>query len=281
MAVSNIDENGNIARSSSRGADIEIAAPGTRIASTYARNDADYVYLSGTSMAAPHVSGVAALMLSANSALSGAQLRQLLKASAVDTGLAASEEGAGSLDAAAAVAAATGSEPPSNSPPTASFTFSCSGLACDFDGRASADSDGSISSYSWDFGDGATASGATTSHSYAAAGTYTVTLTVTDDDGATATDAQSVTVSGGDPGGDPISLDANGYKVKGRHHVDLAWSGATSAQIDVYRDGAVIATTADDGAYTDATGNRGGASYTYRVCEAGTSTCSNTVTVVF
>ena len=36
------------------------------------------------------------------------------------------------------------------------------------------------------------------------------------------------------------------------------------------------------GPYTDATGNKGSATYDYQVCETGgTSACSNTVTVVF
>lgn len=35
----------------------------------------------------------------------------------------------------------------------------------------------------------------------------------------------------------------------------------------------------NDGAYTDSTGDTGRASYKYRVCEAGTSTCSNTAEV--
>ena len=78
-----------------------------------------------------------------------------------------------------------------------------------------------------------------------------------------------------------VSLAVSGYKVKGVIHADLTWSGATSTSIDVYRNGARITTTANDGAYTDNTGLRGGGSLTYRVCEAGTSTCSNDVTVQF
>ena len=49
----------------------------------------------------------------------------------------------------------------------------------------------------------------------------------------------------------------------------LTWSGATSTDIDVYRDGMVIVTTPNDGSYTDSTGDTGRARYTYRVCEAG------------
>src|SRR6266403_1285714 len=40
----------------------------------------------------------------------------------------------------------------------------------------------------------------------------------------------------------PIQLSASGRRVQGRHTVDLSWTGATSANIDVYRDGALIAT---------------------------------------
>jgi len=63
--------------------------------------------------------------------------------------------------------------------------------------------------------------------------------------------------------------------------VDLTWSGATPA-IDVYRNNARIATAVPNtGAYTDSTGQHGRATYTYRVCEAGTLTCSNDATVRF
>lgn len=79
-----------------------------------------------------------------------------------------------------------------NDPPTATFTSSCSALACSFDGSGSSDSDGTIASYAWDFGDGSNGTGATPQHTYASAGTYTVKLTVTDDDGGTGTVSQQV-----------------------------------------------------------------------------------------
>jgi len=79
----------------------------------------------------------------------------------------------------------------------------------------------------------------------------------------------------------PITLSARGHKVGGVNTVRLTWSGATSANIDVNRNGIVIATVPNTGTYTDSTGDTGRAQYTYRVCEAGTSTCSNDVRVHF
>jgi len=90
----------------------------------------------------------------------------------------------------------------------------------------------------------------------------------------TATATPTATPSG-------ITLSARGYKVQGRQRADLSWSGATSTNVDVYRNNALITTTANDGFYTDIIGGRGHATYTYRVCEAGSQTCSNQATVTF
>ncbi len=96
----------------------------------------------------------------------------------------------------ALVVSGAGAPPPPNVPPVASFTFSCTGLSCNFDGSGSSDSDGTIVSYVWNFGDSAAGSGVNASHTYAADGTYVVTLTVTDNGGATGTQSQNVSVSG-------------------------------------------------------------------------------------
>jgi hypothetical protein len=79
----------------------------------------------------------------------------------------------------------------------------------------------------------------------------------------------------------PITLSATKRMVAGINTVRLTWSGATSTNIDVYRNGVLIVTTANDGSFADSTGDTGGASYTYHVSEAGTTTCSNDVTVRF
>jgi len=78
-----------------------------------------------------------------------------------------------------------------------------------------------------------------------------------------------------------ITLTASGsFKGKGQQ-VKLEWGGATSTSMDVFRDGVIIATTSNNGRYTDNTGNSGPATYVYKVCEAGTDSCSNEATVVF
>ncbi len=72
--------------SSNYGADKTISAPGTKIASTIGyQGDPNYAYLSGTSMAAPMVSGVVALMKYANPHLTVAQVHHILKVTATDT----------------------------------------------------------------------------------------------------------------------------------------------------------------------------------------------------
>jgi hypothetical protein len=79
-----------------------------------------------------------------------------------------------------------------------------------------------------------------------------------------------------------ITLTASGYKEKGLRKVDLLWSGSGAASFDVYRDDNVnpIATVPPP-KYTDILGRGGSGSYRYRVCETGTSTCSNEETVNF
>lgn len=102
MAVSAITRDGNLASFSSRGAEVEIAAPGASILTT--TTGSGYAYASGTSLAAPFVSGTAALLRAASGSLSADDIRAQLKDAAHDLGLPAHHQGAGALDAAAALA---------------------------------------------------------------------------------------------------------------------------------------------------------------------------------
>ncbi|AUB36465.1 Serine protease, subtilisin family [Nostoc flagelliforme CCNUN1] len=79
IAVGAVDKNNNLADFSNRSGANEISyvtAPGVKVNSSVPNNQ--YGTYSGTSMAAPHVAGVVALMLSANPNLTDAQVRQIV-----------------------------------------------------------------------------------------------------------------------------------------------------------------------------------------------------------
>jgi hypothetical protein len=81
-----------------------------------------------------------------------------------------------------------------------------------------------------------------------------------------------------------IVLTTRAFVRDGRHHSTLLWSGASGTTVDVYRNGVRITSTGNDGIYTNAAkyvGSGGSVSYAYRVCQQGSSTCSNTSTTTF
>jgi hypothetical protein len=76
----------------------------------------------------------------------------------------------------------------------------------------------------------------------------------------------------------PIQLSAMETSVGGPKRVALTWTGASSANVDIYRDGAIIVTTPNDGSYDDP---RQPGTYQYRVCDQGSTTaCSADVTII-
>jgi len=83
------------------------------------------------------------------------------------------------------------------------------------------------------------------------------------------------------PPASSLTLSTSGFKVKGLKNANLSWSGASGNDVDVYRNSAKITTTTNDGAYRDNIGTKGSGTYIYKVCGAGTATCSNNSTVVF
>ncbi|MEU5976782.1 S8 family serine peptidase [Streptomyces sp. NPDC047315] len=80
------------------GVDITAAsAPGSTIAERHRENPPGYVTISGTSMAAPHAAGAAALLKQRNPAWSGQRIKSVLTASAQDVGHGAFQQGTGRL----------------------------------------------------------------------------------------------------------------------------------------------------------------------------------------
>lgn len=263
---------------SNYGSCLDLFAPGSSITSAWSTSNTATNTISGTSMASPHVAGVAALYLETNPSASASSVNSAITSNATTGKVTNAGSGSPNRLLYSLFGGGGGGGGTPNNPPTSSFTFLCTDLTCSFTSTSN-DSDGTITAYSWNFGDGTTSTVQNPSRTYGAADTYTVSLTVTDDDAATGFSSQSVTVTA--PGGGGITLSALGYKVRGTKHADLSWSGATSTNVDIFRDGLKITTTANDGAHTDNIGSKGGGSNTYKVCEAGTSTCSTNVTVSF
>ncbi len=92
ITVAATDSSDTRASFSNHGACVDIFAPGVRIVSASARSDTGTTIMSGTSMASPHVAGVAALVLAAHPAWTPRQVRDEMVARA-GTGMVAGRKG--------------------------------------------------------------------------------------------------------------------------------------------------------------------------------------------
>ncbi|MDT8304067.1 MAG: S8 family serine peptidase, partial [Sedimentisphaerales bacterium] len=148
-----------------------------------------YNFMEGTSMAAAHVSGVAALLIANGNATSPAEVRQALESTAEDKGEAGWDMryGWGIVDAFAALQWTTsgpGTGPkPGPQPLKAEFTAEPTTAPDQTTIQFTDQSTGNITSWLWDFGDGATSIDPNPSHLYKDARTYSVSLTVSGPDG--------------------------------------------------------------------------------------------------
>lgn len=87
ISVGAVDMNGNIASFSTHNSQVDVSAPGVDIVSLSHQCPSCYASFSGTSMASPHVAGVAALLHSKyGTTKSRQEIRTAIEASARDTG---------------------------------------------------------------------------------------------------------------------------------------------------------------------------------------------------
>jgi len=205
IAVGNTRGDGTRGYLSNYGPTVDISAPGTDILSTYnngtsAVGSQSYASISGTSMAAPMVSGVVALIKSvAPKSLSIAEMRTLIAQHAQAFSRQPDQPmGAGIIDATAAILAAKAGEVPvaaefKCTQSSVGMTVTCSDLST---ARGSA----SIKSWAWNFGSSANSDQVGThsfspSYEYEYPGTYDVTLTITDSNGSISRLARPLTVA--------------------------------------------------------------------------------------
>jgi subtilisin len=286
------DQDDTLADFSNWGNAVQIAAPGVCILSTFPLEQGEYGTISGTSMASPHAAGALALLASADNPGNATDVHNLYD-QVINAGNFNWTDDSGdgikeplldvsntSLFSPILILGGGGS---TDNPPSVTIDGPLDGASFDsgesisFAGTASDSEDGDLTGglvWTSDL-DGQIGTGG----SFAAVlsdGSHEVTAAVTDSGGNTTSESINITVGGSSGGG--ISLSVNAYKVRGVKYADLTWSGATSTNVDVYGDGNLLNTTANDGAYADGPLGRGGGSATYQVCEAGTATCSNTAT---
>jgi serine protease AprX len=130
ITVGAVDDNDKMASFSSRGPTADgrikpdLVYPGVNIVAPQAAGTSmgtvvqeGYVSASGTSMATPHASGVASLMLQANPELTAEQVKTIMVAGAINIGALPNEQGAGRGDAHRAYLKAIDAEVPEPEPP--------------------------------------------------------------------------------------------------------------------------------------------------------------------
>lgn len=287
-----VDQDDTLADFSNWGSAVQIAAPGVCILSTYPIEQGSYGTISGTSMASPHAAGALALLASNNpndpvtpndvTALYTAVIAAgnfdwvddsadgVLEPLLDVTGFAVAlvpGGGSGGANAAPVVSIIA---------PNGGDSFA-SGTTISFAGSATDAEDGDLTTaLVWTSDrDGKIGTGGSFA-TVLSDGIHVITAAVTDSAGNYAAASITITIQ---PPPDPgaITLSVITYKVRGVQYADLTWSGAAGTPVDVYRNGTFRTSTVNDGAYTDNTGQKGGGSATYQVCEAGTATCSGEI----
>ena len=234
VTVGAVQSDDNRAQFSNVGPCVDLFAPGASIVSAGIAGDTATATKSGTSMAAPHVAGVAALVVSANPGISPANVALSLATNATvgaipDPGL----DSPNRLLFAATTAAATPLLIATSSMPTAQTGTAYSSTLVATGGTAP---------YTWGVSAGTLPAGITLSPTGVLSGTATVTgswsftARVADAKGQADTQALTLTVAAKTalPGAFGKSSPSNGATGRSRSSLTLSWgssSGATSYQV--------------------------------------------------
>jgi serine protease len=226
-------------------------------------NGSGYITMSGTSMASPHVAGVAALIWGEVPNATNAQVRAALEATAKDVGTAGRDDatGYGLVQAQAALERLRSQQP--NPGPAVAFSVKCVGTHCAFV-STSMDLDGAVRSWRFDLGEGTVLYGPTVSHNFKGPGPFNVTLTVTDDDGAVG----QVTI--------PVSVVQLALSVEEADDVrtaKLRWQGVSETEVAVFKNGDMAGTTVNSGDFEEELEDAKTPSY--QVCTRSLESCSS------
>ena len=229
ISVAAFDEDHLRPTFSNHGDWVDISAPGNVIMSSYPLaacattttpgDTGCYTWLSGTSMASPHVAGAAALVWSRSDVTGNSQVAEILLQSADATGVSnvrldtwTIHGGLNLHNALSYGSTNLGPVADAGADQAVTDTDGNGAELVTLNGSASADPDGTIIGYEWREGSTVIGSGATPSV-LLGVGVHTLTLQVTDDDGATGTDTTVVTVNPGNQA--PVATDVSAGTVVG------------------------------------------------------------------
>lgn len=115
-------------------------------------------------------------------------------------------------------------------------------------------------------------------------GTHTLVAKVTDSKGAQGSSTVNITITLQAAATTQATLTVKsngGNAANGTARAYLNWSGLSGTQVDIYRNGVRKTTVSNIGAYKDYLPVSGSVTYTYKVCNAGTQTCTNQGSVSF
>jgi len=315
MSVAAVDSNGDKANFSQFNSQVEIAAPGVGVLSTLPGNT--YAAWDGTSMATPHVAGVAALVWSHYPSCTNTEIRQALNKSAEDRGAAGRDTSYGHGIVKAKVMfdmLATGCDvgpidPPPPPPPPAELTkgvsvdnlsgttgedvfytmtvptgatdlsFSMSGGTGDADLYVRFGS--APDAVTYDCRPYATGNNETCSFASPNAGTYHVMINAYSSYSGVSL-IGDYTDGSAPPPPPPADITLNVVQSTSGStgYANLYWDGTSTSKVDIYRNGSLYRTTNNDGHYQNRI-RRASGSYTYTVCNQNTNNCSPDVTVTF